>query len=251
MIMDYTRRDFLKTAGAGAAGLALAESASGGETKSHSRRHIVTLSFDDGMKKSSIKTAEIFEKHKLSACINIIATGHRKDFVPPDAYHRDPKGDFGLWNELKARGHEVMPHGYKHANKKNMPFAEAKGLIVRCLDVFDKELKGFNRKEAVFNFPYLASTPELDAWVPTQVLAFRTGYAGLNPWPHQGQARLTATSFGPGNAEAAVDREIEKLLAKETGWLIFCNHGLDNEGWGPIRAVYLERSWNGCWPSSP
>jgi hypothetical protein len=31
------------------------------------------------------------------------------------------------------------------------------------------------------------------------------------------------------------------LLAKESGWLILNTHGLDDEGWGPIRATYLER----------
>ena len=53
--------------------------------------------------------------------------------------------------------------------------------------------------------------------------------------------KLTCTSFGPGNCEAAIDREIEKLLARESGWLIFNTHGLDEEGWGPIRAGYLDR----------
>ena len=53
--------------------------------------------------------------------------------------------------------------------------------------------------------------------------------------------KLTCTSFGPGNGEHAIDREIEKLLASKTGWLIFNTHGLDKEGWGPIRADYLDR----------
>ena len=53
--------------------------------------------------------------------------------------------------------------------------------------------------------------------------------------------KLTCTSFGPGNCEQAIDREIEKLLARKTGWLIFNTHGLDEEGWGPIRATYLDR----------
>jgi peptidoglycan/xylan/chitin deacetylase (PgdA/CDA1 family) len=58
-----------------------------------------------------------------------------------------PMGDFGLWNELRARGHEVMPHGYRHANKRKMPFADAKELILRCLDVSDRELpRGVSRR---------------------------------------------------------------------------------------------------------
>jgi peptidoglycan/xylan/chitin deacetylase (PgdA/CDA1 family) len=236
--MAPTRREFLATGGATITALVLPRLSCASDEPE--KKHIVTLSFDDGFKKSSIKTAEIYEKCKLSACINVIATAHLKDFRAPD-YPDVPRGDFGLWNELKARGHEVMPHGYKHANKRNLSLAKAQDLILRCLDVFDKELKGFNRKEAVFNFPYNASTPELETWQATQVLAFRTGGGALNPWPHKGQAKLICTSFGPGNCEAVIDREIEKLLAKESGWMIFNTHGLDDEGWGPLRATYLER----------
>ncbi len=136
--MTYNRRGFLVTAGATASALIVPRLAVGSDRPT--KRHIVTLSFDDGFKKSSIKTAEIYEKYKLSACINIVASAHMQDFRPPD-YPNVPRGDFGLWNDLKARGHEIMPHGYKHANKRSIPFAEAKDLILRCLDVFDKELK--------------------------------------------------------------------------------------------------------------
>jgi hypothetical protein len=56
-----------------------------------------------------------------------------------------------------------------------------------------------------------------------------------------GQAKLGTTAFGPGNCEAFLDRQIENLLAKESGWLVYTAHGLDDEGWGPLRATYLER----------
>jgi peptidoglycan/xylan/chitin deacetylase (PgdA/CDA1 family) len=236
--MIYTRRDFLIAVGATGSGLIIPHL--GNASDQPKKRHIITLSFDDGFKKSSIGTAEIYEKYKLSACINVVASAHMKEFRPPD-YPDVPRGDFGLWNELKARGHEVMPHGYRHANKRSIPFAEAKDLILRCLDVFDRELKGFDRKQAIFNFPYNASTPELERWLPTQVRAFRTGGGAINQLPHKGQTKLTCTSFGPGNCEAAIDREAERLLARESGWLIFNTHGLDDEGWGPIRATYLEQ----------
>jgi peptidoglycan/xylan/chitin deacetylase (PgdA/CDA1 family) len=236
--MNQSRRDFVKATGGLAASLAMSSAALSDEPEK--KRHIVTLSFDDGFKKSSIKTAEIYEKHKLSACINVVASAHMQEFRPPD-YSTVPRGDFGLWNELQARGHEIMPHSYRHANLRQMPLAEAKDLIRRCLDVFSKELKGFGAEKAVYNFAYNASTPESEAWLPTQVRAFRTGWGAINPLPHKGQTKLTCTSFGPGNCEHAIDREIEKLLARETGWLIFNTHGLDDEGWGPIRANYLNR----------
>jgi peptidoglycan/xylan/chitin deacetylase (PgdA/CDA1 family) len=74
--------------------------------------------------------------------------------VLPNEYHRWPVGDFGLWNELKERGHEIMMHGYKHAHKNEIAFEEAKDLILKCIDYFSKNLKGFESKQSIFNFPF-------------------------------------------------------------------------------------------------
>ena len=35
--------------------------------------------------------------------------------------------------------------------------------------------------------------------------------------------------------------QIEKLLRRPTGWLIYNVHGLSGEGWGPISEAYLEK----------
>ena len=107
--------------------------------------------------------------------------------------------------------------------------------------MFFEELEGFDQKKSVYNFAYNASTPELEEWLSTQVRACRTGGAAINPLPHEDQVKLTCTSFGPGNCEDAIDRQIDNLLAQESGWLIFNTHGLDGEGWGPIRSTYLDR----------
>ena len=70
--------------------------------------HILSLSFDDGFRKSFIRTAEIYEKHGLKACFNVLASGHMDDFEEPDDYmKKDLLGDFELWNELQSRGHEI------------------------------------------------------------------------------------------------------------------------------------------------
>ena len=240
--MDRKRRALLTMAGLAAARAVLPCPSVTSAAGAGKKRHIVTLSFDDGFRKSFLRIAEIYEKHRLSACLNVIATGHRPDFQPPGEYIAgSPRGDFVLWNELKQRGHEVMPHTYRHANLRQMPFAEATDLIQRCLDVFAEHLKGFEPKKAIYNFAYNASTPELEQWLTGRVRAFRTGGEAINRWPHPKQVKLTCTSFGPGNCEQAIDRQIELLLRRETGWLVFNTHGLDEEGWGPIRAGYLER----------
>jgi peptidoglycan/xylan/chitin deacetylase (PgdA/CDA1 family) len=241
------RRRFLKSVGAGMGSLAITGNLPGcREIKSLPPRpkpitHIVTLSFDDGFKKSTLKTAEIHEKFGLSACFNVIATGHRDSFAVPDKYQADlSKGDFTLWNEMQDRGHEVMPHGYKHANLRNMPFEQAKDLIRKCLDIFQTELKNFDTKKAVFNFPYNASNPELERYLPSVVRAFRTGGPPINPMPYPQQVKLTCISHGPGNIDQHIQSQVNKLLAQCTGWLIYNTHGLDGEGWGPITSYCLE-----------
>ena len=236
----YHRRQVLKLIGASAAAIStsgLFNTAIAGNEK---KKHFITLSFDDGFKKSSLLTAEIYEKHKLSACINVIATGHEPGFKSPDAWQVTPKGDFVLWNELQDRGHEIMPHGYKHANKSNLPLQDAKDLINRCLEYFAKNLKGFEAKKSIFNFPYNSSTPELEDWLAGQVRAFRTAGETINPIPYKGQKKLTCGAHGPESTEAHLDGEIERLLKQHSGWLIYNTHGINGEGWGPMRYEYLD-----------
>jgi peptidoglycan/xylan/chitin deacetylase (PgdA/CDA1 family) len=203
-------------------------------------RYVVTLSFDDGFERSSLRTAELFERFGLSAAINVVARGHLGE--PKESWHtRWPKGNFGLWNELQARGHELQPHGLVHANKADLPLAEAQRLIGACLETFRRDLDEFDPARAVFAFPYNASTPELEAWLPTVVRAFRTSGDPVMPLPHAGQTKLGCTSFGPGPCDEDLERRVENLLAHESGWLCYNVHGLDGEGWGPLSSATLER----------
>jgi peptidoglycan/xylan/chitin deacetylase (PgdA/CDA1 family) len=202
--------------------------------------HIVTLSFDDGFERSSIRTAEIFERCGLVAELHVLAAGHRGE--PNESWHRRwRKGDFGLWSELAARGHYVMPHGYRHANKAELPLDEAKRLIEACLEVFRAELDGFDASKASFAFPYNRSSPQLEAWLATRVRAFRTGGDPVMPLPRAGQQKVTCASFGPGRCDDHLTEAIESFLAAPPGWLCYNLHGLDDEGWGPIGSGTLTR----------
>jgi len=201
------------------------------------------LSFDDGFLASCLQIAEIYERHHLAACFNVIATGHLSTFVSPDSAQVGiDKGDFEMWNRLQARGHEISPHTYRHANLAQMSFDEGRQLILDCLAVFDAELEGFRRDRAVFNFAYNRTTPELEEWLPGEVRAFRGGFAehGLNPLPTKDTKVIRPTGQGPGNCEAHLDACLEALFAQQEGWLVYNTHGLDDEGWGPISAAYLD-----------
>ena len=148
----YGRRSFLVKAGIGV--LAIPYLA---KCRNFTRKttHIVSISFDDGFEKSFLKTAEIYEKYKLSACFNVIASAHLTDFKPPDDYIQTKViGHFDLWNELKRRGHEIMPHGYKHENLARIELADSQRLILKSLDYFSKNLDDFDPLKAIFNFPF-------------------------------------------------------------------------------------------------
>ncbi|MBW7995413.1 MAG: polysaccharide deacetylase family protein [Candidatus Glassbacteria bacterium] len=233
------RKEFFTTA---AAGLTAAAAADGAANESEGPVHIVSLSFDDGFRKSFTRTAEIYEKFGLSACFNIVASGSDPDTEFSDSYAtKHPIGGWELWNELADRGHEIMPHGWRHAHLPDMPLTEAQGLVRRCLDRFSEKLRGFDAKKSVFNFPYNQSSPELEAWLPEVVLAFRTSGGGINALPGKDTVKITTEGYGPDNSEEHLDRRLAEFTAGPSGWFVYNLHGLDEEGWGPIRASYLEK----------
>ncbi len=229
----FTRRDVIKVLGLGA--LYLVTGASFPD--SEKRRHIITLSFDDGYEKSSIKTAEIYEKYGLSASINVIATGYIKRLGSDSKLS---KGDFKFWNELKSRGHEIMPHSYEHINLGMVSFEEARSLILKCLDIFKNELSGFVPEKSIYNFAYNASTPEIEKWLATQVRAFRTSGGCINPLPYRSMTKLTCGSHGPQNIDNHLEETINNFIEGDSGWLIYNTHGLDDEGWGPVSSSFLD-----------
>ncbi len=212
------------------------------------KTHLVTLSWDDGFRKSFHKTADIFEANGLRACFNVIATANEEDFQPrvggkPDVgIVGNPMGTFTEWNALKRRGHEVMAHTYNHANLTEMPLDQAKADIDKCAAYFEKHLKGFKARDSVYNFAYNASTPELDAYVLTKFLVARTqGDSPVNPIPtHRNPVRIGCYSHGPECCDDYFESELVKFLQGPSGWFVFNTHGLDGEGWGPMTSKYLD-----------
>jgi peptidoglycan/xylan/chitin deacetylase (PgdA/CDA1 family) len=207
--------------------------------------YYLTFSWDDGFRKSSIKTAQIFEKFSLRTEFNVIATaGLRENTLPADMHPKArwgaPYGDFSLWNELQARGHIIQPHGYMHADKSMLPFNEARALILKCLEFFQQHLEGFEPGRTIFAFPYNKSTLELETWLSKSVRAFRTGPGpAINRLPAPGTVKLTTT--GCEQAEAGLEQFLQDLFSQPEGWLIYNVHGLDGEGWGPLRSKFLRR----------
>lgn len=227
------RRTFIKSTAISGIGLGF------GGFRTSEKTHILTLSFDDGFKRSFYKIAELYEDHGLSACFNVIASGHLPGFKKVDDWIL-PKllGDFDDWNMLKSRGHEVMPHSWQHLNLAKQPLNKAKDLIMTCLTYFEDNLDGYTNEEAVFNFPFNSSTPKLEAFVLSKVMALRS--RGLPNSTNTNVFRQACKTYGPKNIDDWVDNQINSFLNSEGGWLILNTHGLDNEGWGPLSTKYLK-----------
>ncbi|NND32931.1 MAG: polysaccharide deacetylase family protein [Saprospiraceae bacterium] len=236
------RRKFIKSAAICSATYGL------GRWKKSAKTHALTLSFDDGFKKSFYRIAEIYEEYDLSACFNVIASGHMSSFNAVDKWILpELMGNFEDWNHLKFRGHEVMPHTWEHLNLTKVPITKAKENIDKCLDYFESHLEGYIAEEAVYNFAFNASTPELDAFALQRVRAIRTSgrlileNTRTNAMPTRNSPhRLGCWANGPDFCDEFVDREVNEFLAGPGGWLIINLHGLDEEGWGPLHAGYLD-----------
>ena len=230
------RRNFIKSIIIGS--LAVNFSSCAGKEKTH----LISLSFDDGYKKSFYKIADIYEDFGLRACLNVIASGHLPAFQPPDEYQNVTRGNFDDWNKLKEIGHEIMPHSWDHSNLTQMPLEKAKEDIDKCLLYFSEHLHGFNALEAVYNFAFNASSPDLEQYAISKVMAVRTqGESAINPFPtdYNKVRRLGCWSYGPDNADNWVEQQVSKFLKSPGGWLILNLHGLDDESWGPISSKYL------------
>lgn len=207
------------------------------------KSHIITLSFDDGFKKSFHHAAEIHEEYGYRACLNVIASGHLPEFQQVDQWIQpELMGSFDDWNNLKSRGHEVMPHSWKHLNLARRDIEESKDLITKCLEYFEDHLDGYKNEEAVFNFPFNASTSELEAWTLKQVMAIRTrGETGGAIAKDDSIFRQGCNFFGPDLIDDWLEKSIADFLQSEGGWLVLNMHGLDGEGWGTCSSACLDR----------
>jgi len=210
------------------------------------RMYYVTFSFDDGFKKSSIKTAQIYESLGLRADFNIIAVASIdssslvQDMQPNNKWGSD-YGDFSLWNKLQDNGHFINPHGYNHTDLASIPFEKAIELINKCIDIFSQHLNHYNPENSIFCFPYNSSNKKIEKWVGDKFRAFRTGYNKFfNAVPNK------STKMIYGDSCQDVEKKVTSLLKEfyklKNGWFVYNLHGLDGEGWEPVSSAFLKQT---------
>ena len=194
----------------------------------------VGLIFDDGFVRSALATAKLFDEFGLPAFFAVIAE-------PGDWAQQFPKGHFALWNELQARGHIVQPHGFTHANLRELPHERATDQITRCLAAFSERLDGFEPARAVYCYAYNSATPRLNEWLMPQVRAVRQGGSGFLSEDDLARGFWHSDAIGPHDPGDALLALLDRAREQRPPAFLFTLHGLDGEAWGAIATEKLRR----------
>ena len=197
-----------------------------------SSRTKIGIIFDDGFRKSSIATAELFEQFGLRAVFAVLAD--------PSGFHA-AAGDFELWNELQARGHIIHPHGQTHVKLSDIPPQQAIDSVRQCLETFAEKLKGFDPKLAVYATTYNIGTAETIEWLLPRVRAVRIGGDPFLSAEILASRVWTSTAFGPGDPAEHFVGHLDEARRRRPAALLYCLHGLDGELWGAIAKEILRR----------
>ncbi len=195
----------------------------------------LALVFDDGFGWSCARIAELCAARGLGATFAVLGD-------PQHVAHAALAGDWGLWRELRAAGHRIDPHGWRHGRMWEQPHAEAVADAEATLAVFDRELPGFDPATAVWHYPYNCGTAELDHWLLTRVAAVRCGGDGLNSAAQLAERRLSSTGHGPGNCDMHLLAFLDQVLQVRPAAAVYTAHGLADQGWGPLSADGLARA---------
>jgi hypothetical protein len=194
----------------------------------------VLIIFDDGFHHSTQRTAELYEQHGFRALFAVNA-------VPSRTPHA---GDSQLcnWAELRrwrARGHHIEPHGLDHANEATLAPGLAIHRLSRCLTLFRHHLPGFDATRSIFHYPYNTGSPVLHRWLLAQCGAVRIGGAGANHLRDLARGVVHCTAHGPEHCDEHLHHCLDRVAHEQPPLFIYNAHGLDHEGWGPLRATAL------------
>ena len=194
----------------------------------------LALVFDDGFARSTIATADIFERFGLRATFAVLAD--TRDFTPGC-------GDFALWTELQSRGHRIHPHGHTHLDLSTLPLAKAQSEIETCLQIFAENLPGFSPRDRAYHFAYNRASPELCHWLlhEKHFGGVRIGGTGFlsdadlaaRVWPSAGD--------GPHDPFDDLWQRMDRCRELEPPALFYTLHGLDGQEWGAMTSDHLRQ----------
>jgi hypothetical protein len=195
---------------------------------------IVSFCFDDGFLESTEKTARLFEERGLRATFCILA---EPEMSKDPAHIGAAFGDWPLWRALRAKGHEIAPHGLAHERLADLPVDAAYQNLNQMFDRFVLELPGFVAAETIFHAPYLTLPAMHRDWLLGRTAGVRLalGRGGRNVLTDVAASRLVdCVTFGPEAVGSQSMEHLRKFSQADDQWQVLVLHGIDGEGWGSL-----------------
>ncbi len=136
----------------------------------------VVLSFDDGPQPgATARVLQTLERQCVRATF----------FMTGEALARAPE----LGAQVRAKGHTVGMHGFRHPHFATLPEAEQLADLKAAQELHERV---FGVAAAAYRFPFLEETPALRAALKAQAITVISGDAGADDWlPDQTTQMLT------------------------------------------------------------
>ena len=194
----------------------------------------VSFCFDDGYAASCEAIATLFEERELKANFCVLTDPSHAE----DPCIRSGKiGDFGLWRDLAARGHEIMPHGHRHVHLGQVSDQIARDEIASSLDQFLDGMADEAPEAIIYHCAYNHLPYDLRTFMAERFVAVRATKANVGrnrlAWSRDDLVFDAAFPMPP-DLEAGAKALISDLIGGPPSWQVLCFHGLEPEGWGPI-----------------
>lgn len=136
----------------------------------------VVISFDDGPQPgATVQVLQALERQCVRAAF----------FMTGEALARSPE----LGAQVRAKGHTVGMHGFRHPHFATLPEAEQLADLKAAQEIHERV---FGAAAAAYRFPFLEETPALRAALKAQGITVISGDAGADDWlPDQPPQMLT------------------------------------------------------------
>jgi len=195
----------------------------------------VCFTFDDNFKESFSRIAELYESFGIRALFACVGR-------PPSDWEPIGLGDWKIWNELVARGHAVEPHGLDHSNFSEKTEDQAREDVLECIKIYRSELEGFDPNRSFWHYPFNTDLPSVNPWILEHFAGIRSGGTGMNTESDLNSRILRVTTFGPGDCGSHLRETIDQAERIKPKLLFYCMHGVDGQGWGPIKLTDLSEA---------
>lgn len=203
----------------------------------------ISITFDDGFKKSADVALPIFRKYGFFATYYVV-TGW---IEPTRAPIREPfnagkmHGTWDFWREVSHSGHEVGSHSFSHLNARGKMAALFPWLIAREIyKSYDDLKREIPQSEYTIAMPWNAATNISRFFVRHKFVGCRLGTSDVQYNNLSDLSRYCLKSWAPSIRHNLFDYIDAIDGIPDGGWLILQFHSFGDEGYDPVTPEFFD-----------